>query len=244
MTMLRYQKVAEHIKELLKSTDYAPGDRLPSERDLAATLGVNRLTVRRAVNNLIHAGLLEGNGTSGTRVAAPRMVRRVDIYRSVGVHRVITGLGGTPSNKMLHFQISTAGSKVADRLKIDEGDEVIVVRRVWSIDGTPFSIETSHLVSRLVPGLTADDLVSGQSLYALLGSRYGIETVNAERTITVAYVNEIEARLLDVEPGTAVLALKLVVETKDKQPIEYLSSINNPKLVVFRTLSADQEWRD
>lgn len=239
--MLRYQKVEEHIRDLLKSTDYAPGDRLPSERDLAGTLGVNRLTVRRAVNNLIRAGLLEGNGTSGTRVASPKMVRRVDVYQSVGIHRVITGLGGAPSNKLLHFQIGTAGSKIADRLKIDEGDEVIIVRRVWSIDGTPFCIETSHLVSHLVPGLTADDLVAGQSLYALLSSRYGIETVNAERTITVAQVNDLEGRLLDVPPGTAVLALKLLVETRDKQPIEYMSSINNPKLVVFRTVLPDRE---
>ena len=239
--MLRYQKVEEHIRDLLKSTEYGPGDRLPSERDLAGALGVNRLTVRRAVNNLIQIGLLEGNGTSGTRVAAPKMIRRVDVYRSVGVHRIITGVGGAPSNKLLHFQIAAASSKVAERLKIDEGEEVIIVRRVWNIDGKPFCIETSHLVSGMVPGLTADDLVAGQSLYELLSTRYGLETVNAERTITVAHVNDIEGRLLDVPTGTAVLALKLLVETKDKRPIEYMTSINNPKLVVFRTIMTDQE---
>ncbi len=238
--MLRYQKVEEHIKGLLNSTDYGPGDRLPSERDLAGTLGVNRLTVRRAVNNLIDAGLLMGNGTSGTRVASHKMIRRVDIYRSIGIHRVITGAGGTPSNKLLHFQITAADANIAERLKIAEGDEVIIVRRVWNIDNSPFCIETSYLVSRLMPGLTADDLVSGQSLYELLNTRYGLETINAERTITVSHVNDIEGRLLDLAPGTAVLALRLLVETKDKKPIEYMSSINNPKLVVFRTTQADQ----
>ena len=241
MTMLRYQRVEEHIKELLRSSDYTPGDRIPSERDLAGLLDVNRLTVRRAVQNLIQAGLLESNGTSGTRVASLRMVRRVDVYRSIGIRRVIAGLGRTPSNKLLHFQIGAAGSGIAEKLNIDEGDEVIIVRRVWSVDDEPFCIETSHLVSSLVPGLTADDLVAGQSLYDLLLSRYGLETVNAERTITVAHANEIEGRLLDVAPGTAMLALKLLVETKDKRPLEYMISINNPRLVAFRTVQPDND---
>lgn len=241
MDMLRYQRVEEYIKDLLKTSDYTPGDRIPSERDLAATLDVNRLTVRRAVKNLIEADLLEGNGTSGTRVAAPKMVRRVDVYNSIGIHRVISGHGATPSNKLLHFQIGTAASGIAEKLKIDESDEVIIVRRVWSVDNVPFCIETSHLVSSFMPGLTADDLVAGQSLYELIHSHYGLETVNAERTITVAFASEIEGRHLDVAPGTAVLALKLLVETKDKRPIEYMSSVNNPKLVAFRTVQADLE---
>jgi len=238
--MLRYQKVEEHIRTLLTSPDFAVGDRIPSERDLAATLGVNRLTVRRAVNNLIRAGLLEGNGTGGTRVPPPRMVRRLDVYKSVGMDRVIAGHGGTPSNKLLHFQITTAGPQVAAKLKIAEHDEVVVVRRVWSIDGTPFCLETSHLAAHLIPGLSADDLVAGQSLYGLLRTRYGYETVNAERTIMVAYVNEIEARHLNMQSGEAVLALRLSVDTADGRPIEYMVSINNPNLVVFRATMTDR----
>jgi len=237
--MLRYQQVEEHIKKLLSSSDFSPGDRIPSEREIAATLNVNRLTVRRGVNILIQSGLLESNGTSGTRVAPPRMLRRIDVYQSVGINRVISGVGGTPSNRLLHFQISKAKPRIAEKLKIEEGEEVILVRRVWNVDDTPFCIETSHLVSRLVPDLMADDFLAGQSLYGLLKSRYGLETVNAQRMITVAHANETEARFLGVETGTALLALKLLVETKDKQPVEYMSSVNNPKLVAFQTDPTD-----
>lgn len=238
--MLRYRKVEEYLKKLLTSSEYAVGDRIPSERDLAERLRVNRLTVRRAVNNLIRAGLLEGNGTGGRRVAAPRMVRPLEVYRSIGMDRVIAGAGGTPSNKLLHFEIAAAGPQIAAKLKIDEDAEVIVVRRIWAIDSMPFCLETSYLAAHLVPGLCADDLVAGQSLYALLRTRYGHETVNAERTITVAHVNEMEARHLNLEPGAAGLALRLSVDTVDGRPIEYMVSINNPNMVAFHSTMTGQ----
>ncbi len=234
--MLRYQKVEEYIRKLLASSGYSSGDRLPSERDLADLLSVNRLTVRRAVNNLIATGLLEGNGTGGTRVAPPRMTRPLEGARSVGVDRVIAGLGGTPSNRLLHFEITRVpGTHIAGKLGLSEEDEVILLRRVWSIDATPFCLETSYLAAHLLPGLAADDLVAGQSLYATLRDRYGYETINAERTISIAYIDETEARHLDMPPGSAALALRILVHTMQAQPIEFTVSINNPNYVAFST---------
>ncbi len=233
--MLRYQMVQRHIREMLGTADYAPGDRIPSERDLAERLGVNRLTVRRAVAELAQAGVLESNGTGGTRVARPRMVRPMETRPSVGMDRIIAQSGGVPSNRLVHFQIAPASAAVAERLRIPAGEEVVILRRVWSIDGRPFCIETSHLVSRLVPGLSADDLVAGQSLYALLRERYGIVTVNAERMIALAYVGEGDAKLLAMDVGAPALGLRLLVETEKGEAVEYTASINNPALVAFGT---------
>lgn len=233
--MLRYQLVQRHIREMLGTADYAPGDRIPSERDLAERLGVNRLTVRRAVAELVQAGLLESNGTGGTRVARPRMVRPMESRPSVGIDRIIAQSGGVPGNRLVHFQVAPASAAVAERLRIPQGEEVVILRRVWSIDGCPFCVEATHLVSRLVPGLSADDLVAGQSLYALLRERHGIRTVNAERMIGLAYVGETDAKLLGMEVGAPALGLRLLVETPEGEAVEYTTSINNPALVAFGT---------
>ncbi|BCH67824.1 GntR family transcriptional regulator [Allorhizobium ampelinum] len=238
-----FRQVEQHIKELLTSSEYGPGDRIPSERDFAETLGINRATVRRAVANLIKAGLLESNGTGGTRVAAAKVARKLDIYRSIGVGRHITEEGGISSNKLLHFHVEKASARMAERLRIAEDDDVTILRRLWSINQKPFCIETSYLVTKLVPDLTAEDLITGQSLYALLKSRYGYETINADRTITISYLNDLESRLLEMTPGAAVLSLRLTVETSDGQAIEYMNSLNNPKLVVFRTNEKDRSAR-
>lgn len=231
---LLYQRVESYIKTLLSSSDYAPGDRIPSERDFAERLNVNRATVRRAVAKLIEDGILEGYGTGGTRVARPKVSRKLDIYRSIGVGRVITGEGGQPSNKLLHFHVEPADARTAERLRIAESEDITIVRRLWSVNQRPFCIETSYLVTRLLPDLTAEDLVAGQSLYAFLRSHYGYETVNAERTITIAYLNDMESRLLEMPKGAATLSMRLTVETGTGEVIEYMNSINNPKLVVFR----------
>jgi GntR family transcriptional regulator len=233
--MLRHQKVEQFLRVLLSSPDYGPGERIPSERELAAQLGVNRLTVRRAVGTLVQRGVLESNGTGGTRVAAPAMVRPVDLYRSVGIDRVIVGRGGKPGNRLIHFQLAPASHVAAEMLRLEPGAETVVIRRVWTIDDKPFCVETSHLVGQLVPGLSADDLVAGQSLYALLRGRYGYEIKPTRRTIAISYVGESEARQLGMKEGAPALALRVSVETSENQPIEYTISVNNPDLVTFST---------
>ncbi|MQB08030.1 GntR family transcriptional regulator [Agrobacterium tumefaciens] len=240
---LRYQKVEDHIKALIEVGEFTSGDRIPSERTLAETLKVNRLTVRRAVTNLARQGLLEGNGTGGTRVAAPSFIRRADVYRSVGIDRLIQSDGKSPSNKLLHFQLSAASTQLAERMEISEGEELVVIRRLVSIDDKPFCVETSHIPARIVPGLAAEDLMHGQSLYAILQDRYGITaTVNSDRVISVETTSDLESTALGMEKNSSALALRLWVKSEEGQIIEYVRSVNNPKIVAFGTGAASDKW--
>jgi len=64
-------QVAQQLRSLITSGGYKPGDRLPSERELAARLGVGRPAVREALRELRAQGLVViGRGAQGTRVAA------------------------------------------------------------------------------------------------------------------------------------------------------------------------------
>lgn len=71
-------------------------------------------------------------------------------------------------------------------------------------------------------------------MYALLLSRYQIEIESDEGTLSIATMNDQEARLLDVEPGTAALVYRGVIFDRQGQPVEYLVSINHPQRVVFK----------
>lgn len=239
---LRYQKVEDYIRSMLSAGEFTPGDRIPSERDLGDVLHVNRLTVRKAVSNLISEGLLESNGTGGTRVASPAFVRPADIYRSVGIDRLIQNQGNLPSNKLLYFQLSSANSQLADRLSIEEGQEIVIIRRLWSLDNKPFSIETSHIPANLVPGLAAEDLIAGQSLYKLFKERYAIDTINADRIISVETANDLESKLLEIPVNSPTLTYRLWVKSESGTVVEYMRSINNPKVVAFGTSSAEGGW--
>ncbi|MCW3475319.1 GntR family transcriptional regulator [Limobrevibacterium gyesilva] len=231
-------EIRRYIQDLIAGPGYAPGDRIPSERALAEQLAANRMTVRKAVDSLVAMGLLERNGTSGTRITAPRVARPVDAHTSQGIARIVRAGGGTPGNKLLHFEQARATGKIAERLHVPEGAELVVFRRLWTVNDTPFCIETSHLPADRVPGLAAEDLMAGQSLYGLLHDRYGITTTGGERLIGIGFCNDMEARLLHLKPGAAILLLRLLVSDEAGRPIEYMTSVNHPQLVVFRTTKA------
>ena len=234
-----YKQIETYLEELVASSEYGPGDRIPSERDLAERLGRNRMTVRKAIEGLVARGMLERDRTSGTKIPVPRVARPMEGIASQGFRRIIQAGGGTAGNKLLHFEQAQASAKVASRLKLEEGADVVIFRRLFTANDTPVCIETSHLPLALVPDLAAEDLMAGESLYDVLHSKYGIGAMHSEREIGVANCNELEARLLNLSAGTTCLSLLVGVYDERGRPIEYTRSLNYPKFVVFKTAPAD-----
>ena len=231
--------IQDYIVELINGPDYSPGDKVPSERALAEQLGANRMTVRKAIEKLVDRGILERHGTSGTRIPLPQVARPIDIGASQGITRIIRAAGGTPGNRLLHFGEAKASEAVAGRLRVEPGTDLLMFRRLWTVNGKPFCIETSYLPAVRFPDLHAEDLMAGQSLYGLMQSRYGLTARVSEREISVGACTELEARLLELEPAEASLVLRVTAKDETGRPVEYMKSVNNPHLVVFRTAAAE-----
>jgi GntR family transcriptional regulator len=230
-----YVEAQDYILDLIGGPDYGPGDRIPSERTLADTLGINRMTVRKAIDRLVERNVLERNGTSGTRIPLVQVSRPIDAPASLGITRIIRNAGGEPGSKLLHFGEEGASESVARRLEVPPGSELIMARRLRSVNDEAFCIETSYLPAQRVPGLSAEDLLGGQSLYELLRQRYDIEISIRDREISVGTATEREAQLLALAPGSPTLVLRIVARDGDGRPIEYMRSINHPHHVVFRS---------
>jgi DNA-binding FadR family transcriptional regulator len=64
----RYEQIAERLADDIRSGVLAPGERLPSERDLARTLEVSRASVREALASLQLQGVVETRHGAGTFV--------------------------------------------------------------------------------------------------------------------------------------------------------------------------------
>ena len=230
-----YLQVQEHVLNLVSGPDFAPGDRVPSERMLAEQLGVNRMTVRKAIDRLVERQVLERHGTSGTRLPLPHVARPIDVRSSLGITRIIRDAGGVPGNRLLHFGEAKATESIAKRLEIAPGAELVMFRRLWTVNEVPFCIETSYLPAARFPELMADNLVSGQSLYAFLAERFGVSVGSTDREISVGTPSEIESRLLRLDKADATLVLRLVARDQAGIPFEYMKSTNNPHHVVFST---------
>ena len=85
-----YERVRQALAASIADGTYQPGDRLPSESRLAEDLGVNRLTVRRAIEELARAGIVESRQGSGTFVSAP--IVRLPISQALSTDSLVTGM--------------------------------------------------------------------------------------------------------------------------------------------------------
>lgn len=235
-----YLAIEDHVLDLVASPDYGPGDKIPSERQLADDLGANRMTVRKAIDRLVDRGVLERNGTSGTRVPAPSVARPIDLSEARGITRIISAGGGKPGNTLLHFGEAVASERIAQRTGLKPGAPLVMFRRLWSANGAPFCIETTWLPADRFAAVHAEDLVAGQSLYALLSERFGVTKIATEREISVGAAADLEARHLGLKTGAPTLVLRLVARDAAGRPVEYTKSVNNPQQVVFRTPSGKE----
>jgi len=234
-----YMQVEDYVLNLISRPDFAPGDRVPSERMLAEQLGVNRMTVRKAIDRLVDRQILERNGTSGTRLPLPHVARPIDVRSSLGITRIIRDAGGQPGNRLLHFGDAKATESVAQRLEVAVGAELVMFRRLWTVNELPFCIETSYLPAERFPDLMAEHLLDGRSLYGFLAERYGVRPASTDREISVGTPTDVESRLLRLGKGDSTLVLRLVARDADGRPFEYMKSANHPHHVVFRTSAAE-----
>ena len=234
--VLVHEKAQQFILDLVKGPGYRAGDRIPSERELSEMTGISRMTVRKAIGQLVERGVLARRGTAGTFL--PSAVIRRPVSEGMfahGISEIVRQCGGEPGSRLLVFERHAADPRVAGRLEIRPGDPVIVMRRLRSVNGVPFCIETTHMADARVPGLVADDLLGQGSFYEVLERRYGIRMHGGEGVISVASASPQEAGLLELGRDTSVLLFQAVSLDVDRRPMEFLNSVNHPRMVVFRS---------
>ncbi len=186
------------LLELIDSADV--GERLPSERELAARWGVARMTVRKAIERLIEEGRLERRHGSGTYIAQAPYARLFGL-RSFTEDMRQRGL--TPSSKLLRLRKLRASTAVASRLRIPVGEDVFKFVRLRLADGEPMALETVVILAAYVPGLSTKDLTG--SIYDIVRDRYRISLASGRTTITPVLPDGRSAAALGIAPSQPCL---------------------------------------
>ncbi|MFT3872870.1 MAG: GntR family transcriptional regulator [Nocardioides sp.] len=193
---LKHVQVREYVRSLVEGAE--AGSPAPSERELVTRFGVARMTVRQAMDTLVAEGLLERMPGKGTFVAHPQ--RRAS--RPVGFTEEMLRRGFQPESQTLLTRLEQAGPGVARALDITPGDSVLHWRRLRRADGAPVCLQDAFLNEVLLPGFLEKAMPT--SLYGALVKR-GLAPHWAEDSISAGLADETEARLLEVEPESAVL---------------------------------------
>ena len=121
-----HQQISDALRAAIASGGLAPGSRVENEIDLAARLGLSRPTVRRAMEDLVHAGLVTRRRGSGT-VVAPSQVRRQ--LKLTSLFDDLEAEGRRPTTRVLEFSIAVGTTETTDLLGIDPTSGVLTIRR-------------------------------------------------------------------------------------------------------------------
>jgi GntR family transcriptional repressor for pyruvate dehydrogenase complex len=143
-------QVAEELRSLLMSGRYAPGERLPAERELAARLGVSRPTAREAIGHLTEAGLVQARRGSGTYVTTVdvRALLEVRLQLEPFAAELAAGRRDQAQVQQLRKLLGELGAAVDEPARFGELD-ALLHQAVWETAGNPVLHETLDRLSGL-----------------------------------------------------------------------------------------------
>ena len=208
------QQVLELIRQL------GVGTAIPSERQLSADLGVSRLTLRAALDELAREGYLVRRRGSGTYVRQPKISQELTM---TSFSEDMRRRGMVPGSRTVSLTRQLAGARLGRFLNVSPGEEIVVVKRLRLADGVSMAIETLHIPSSVVPGVGPDDLAG--SFYELLRSRYGVEISSATQTIEPTVTNEEESAALGVPLHSPAFLFERTSRDEDDRTLEFVHSI-------------------
>lgn len=220
----KYYRVKEVLQERILDGTWTVDTLIPSEPELCQEFGVSRITVRRAISDLIHEGKLRTVQGKGTFVASPKLQERF-VQRAFGIYEDMERRGLHLTTEVIRQGIIPAPSEVATRLGLHPGDPVHILVRVRSVQGEKILVSTTYIPAYLCPTLVDDDL-SSISLYRLLREHYQLTIAHGERSLEAVAAGQWEARLLDVALGSPLLRLDSIAYLKDGHAFEYSQSLH------------------
>ena len=216
----------EVLTDLLSS--YQPGDRLPSEPDLALAYGVSRPTIRDVLRSLEGDGLVRrvhGVGTFVTQVQ-PAVSSRFDL--DLGVTEAVTAANQRLGVQLLRASIEAPPASIAERLGLERAGTVLWVERVIRVNDVP----AAHTIDAIPTSVVGAAQYGGGSVYRFLEERCGLELVGGHADVTAVSADRSLARLLGLAPGAALLRIDQVERSTADRPVlhsteHYVPSVLN-----------------
>lgn len=224
----RYEQLYRHLVAAIADGTLKPETQIPPERDLAELAQVSRVTVRKAVGQLVEDGQLEQRRGAGTFVRAPRA--RMDNSQStlVSFSDYMRQRGKVPTSRILSAGLHAPTPAEQQALGLMTSGRVARIERLRSADGVPMALEYSSWPADILPDPEA---VKG-SLYDHIRALGHVPT-HAVQRVSAANLKVSEAQLLHMEAGQAVLRIDRTGYLASGRPVEFTRGLYRSDIYDF-----------
>nr|WP_321524958.1 phosphonate metabolism transcriptional regulator PhnF [uncultured Cohaesibacter sp.] len=237
MTQTNWKSVHAVLTEEIENGLLQPGDRIPTEPELALRFGTGRHTIRRAVAELAKQGKLSVEQGRGTFVQSKPMIayalgKRTRLRQNLQDQAMHVG------GELLSADCIPASEQVARELQLEPGAPVLVARRVTYADGLPIGVGSAYRCARQFPDFTErrNELGSTTKTY----QSYGIEDyVRARSTVHSRLARGDEAKILQQHPQMPVMVVRALDTQLNGTPLCYKEVIWSAMRVRF-TISDEE----
>lgn len=216
-----YIQLVQELKEEI-TQNLRVGDKLPTEKEMEKKYDVSRMTVRSAIDELQNQGIVSKIQGKGTFVKQNKLVQNLGTIFSWTEEMQLKNYSTETLEKKIH-RIAPS-KKIRKELMLTEGESVICVERVRTINDEPIVILVTYLREKYIPGFFEAGF-AGESLYKVLESDYNIQLTVADEVISARNCTPIEAVRLNVEEDSAVLNVRRITYLETGAPFEVVDMI-------------------
>ncbi|AEB06816.1 transcriptional regulator, GntR family [Coriobacterium glomerans PW2] len=197
-----YQQVMVELKKEIEIGTYEPGSQIPTEAELTRIYSVGRVTVRRAVDELVCQGYLTKQQGRGTFVNAGKMTRKVHQKDDIQSFSCVCRANGMKAGgRLISRKVISADNELANLLSTAKGDELVLVERVRTADGIPVMLENDYFIRSEFSFLEREKL-NGASIFELVSDRTGRTPQGSDPcTLEVVRANAEVAKHLSIPAG-------------------------------------------
>ena len=220
-----YHQIYLLLRDRIVSGRIQPGALLSGEQEIARQLGVSRITVKRALNELASRGLVERHRGRGTIVAGSAVIPLVAGAFDTLLES-LQRMGLQTEVELLDVSEQPADARIAERLELKADTPVQRAVRFRKLNGQPFSHLVNYIPLSIAGRYSVDELATTSMLTLL--ERAGAPAQEAEQWISAVAATVLIAQTLDVSPGAPLLRVDRVMRGPRRKPVQFIEAHYRP----------------
>lgn len=224
-----YYQLRNAVLQQIENGTLAPGDTLPTERELIDRYRVSRITVRQALSSLMADGLLYRQRGLGTFVRKSRIEQELSTLTGFSEEMIARGL--VPGARLISAEMAETDSAVAAKMQVEPGGRIFRLVRLRLANGEPMALDVNYLPAEIGEQLLKENLE--EALYTLF-PKMGVELDWADQAIQAAPADELVAQQLGIKKGAPVLLMERVVSATDGRVVEYSRTSYRADRYIYR----------